>query len=391
MATEARLATIFPLMMNTPSWIQAGLRSESIQQRYVTVGGFTHGFDYIRLILAVAVVLQHSVLTTGGANAASALWASGYRTLFAPILLMFFALSGFLVAGSLKKGGTMRAFVALRVIRLAPALAVEVLLCALVLGPIFTMLPLDEYFSSRMFLAYFGNIVGHVRMFLPGVFLDNPFPGIVNVSLWTVPYELECYLALMLLWMIGALRKPWLVAALVIGCVIAGTAWALMNFEPYWFADRPLPRSLIVAFLAGLNINLFSDRVRLDIRLALLALAAMVLATVHYQGVYIAALAAAYLVVYLGMMHPPKKTFLLRGDYSYGLYIFAFPLQQACSQLFVDHRVWYLNATFALVFGLAYAAFSWCLIEKPILSRKKAVVAFVERFPWRKPQAVRRA
>lgn len=377
-------------MKNNPSWICAGLRTESIAQRYGTVGGFTHGFDYIRLILAVAVILQHSVLVTGGAEAASALWASVYRCLLAPILLMFFALSGFLVAGSAKKGGSKQAFIMLRVIRLVPALAVEVLLCALVLGPIFTSLPLDEYFSSKTFLAYFGNIVGHVRMFLPGVFLNNPFPGIVNVSLWTVPYELECYLALIALWMTGALKKPWLVVALVFVCVCAGTVSAAINFEPYWATNRPLPGSLIVAFLSGLCINLFSERVKLDIRLALLALAGLLVASFYYQSVYIAAVLAAYLVIYLGMLHPPKKGFLLRGDYSYGLYIFAFPLQQAYSHMFVDYRLWYLNSMFALVFGLAYAAFSWWLIEKPILSRKKGIVAFVERFPWRKPQAVTR-
>jgi peptidoglycan/LPS O-acetylase OafA/YrhL len=377
-------------MTNNPGWIRAGLRSESIAQRYMTVGGFTHGFDYIRLILAVAVILQHSVLATGGAEAASALWMTACRCLFAPILLMFFALSGFLVAGSVKKGGSRRAFVVLRVIRLVPALAVEVLLCALVLGPILTNLPLDEYFSHRSFFSYFGNIVGFIKMFLPGVFLDNPFPGIVNISLWTVPYELECYLALMALWLTGLLKKPWVVFTLVIVCAIAGTAYALAHYQWYWTGNRPLPNSLIVAFLAGLCLNLFSAKIRLDIRLALLALAVMIFATLNYQTVYIAALAAAYLVVYLGMMHPPKKTFLLRGDYSYGLYIFAFPIQQAYSQWFVDYRFWYLNAIFTLVFGLAYAAFSWWLIEKPILSRKKVIVAFVERFPWKKSQAMRR-
>ena len=374
-------------MLKIPNWIRAGLSADSIRQRYVAVGGFTHGFDYIRLILAVAVIVQHSVLTTGGSVAASALWSTGYRILLAPILLMFFALSGFLVAGSAKKGGSMRAFVVLRLIRLVPALAVEVVLCALVLGPIFTQLPLAEYFSSRTFFAYFGNIVGHVRMFLPGVFLDNPFPGIVNVSLWTVPYELECYLALMALWITGALKKPWLVSALVLACAMGGTVNAFLHYDAGWADNRPLPYSLVVAFLAGVCLNLFAERVRLDLRLALLALAGMVLTTVRYESVYLAALPAAYLVVYLGMLHPPKKSFLLRGDYSYGLYIFAFPLQQVYSQLFVEHRVWYLNAMFAIVLGLGYAALSWRLVEQPVLSRKKAVVAFVERFFRRKPSA----
>ncbi|QHI96563.1 acyltransferase family protein [Xylophilus rhododendri] len=369
--------------MQKTSWIRAGLQTQTIDERYRSVGGFTSGFDYCRLILAAAVVAQHSIVTSYGTQSDSYVWGDWHRIFVAPILLMFFALSGFLVSGSLKKRPTLGSFITLRVLRLVPALAVEVLLSALILGPLLTALPLSEYFTDKKFFAYFGNILGMIRFFLPGVFTANPFPGFVNISLWTVPYELECYLALIALWLARILRRPAWVAAIVLVAVVAGTTFALMNFEPSWANNRPLPRSLIVAFLCGVCLNLFSHRIRLHWRYAALAFAGLLATTVIYQTVYIAAVFSAYLIVYVGMMHPPKKSPLFSGDYSYGLYLFAFPLQQTYSQLFPEHRHWYFNILVTLFFGMAYAAFSWWVIEKPVLSRKKQVVAWVDTWGLR--------
>ena len=97
---------------------------------------------------------------------------------------MFFALSGFLVAGSMERTPKLSQFLTLRIIRLVPALAVEVLLCALILGPLVTNKPLWDYFAAPEFWAYFRNIVGDVHFTLPGVFEDNKLPRIVNASLW---------------------------------------------------------------------------------------------------------------------------------------------------------------------------------------------------------------
>ena len=117
---------------------------------------------------------------------------------------------------------------------------------------------------------------------------------------------------------------------------------------------------------------------RLDARLAAAALVALVALTISYQTIYLAIVPAAYLAVYLGMMHPPKRGPLFSGDYSYGLYLFAFPIQQAYTHLFPDARHWWLNAGFTIVAGLSYAAFSWWCVEKPLLSRKRHIVAVAE-------------
>jgi peptidoglycan/LPS O-acetylase OafA/YrhL len=166
--------------------------------------GNTSGFDYLRLLLAIGVLCIHSFSTSyGQPGKRFFFYCLGDRLTPPAILPMFFALSGFLVAASYFRTKSVGAFVMLRVLRIAPALAVEVFLCALVLGSMFTTLPLTKYFSHPTFWSYFGNLIGWIHFLLPGVFENNPLNIAVNLSLWTVPYELECYIALMALALLG--------------------------------------------------------------------------------------------------------------------------------------------------------------------------------------------
>jgi peptidoglycan/LPS O-acetylase OafA/YrhL len=90
----------------------------------------------MRIGLAVAIVLYHTVLTSDGAYWDMRYWTGDLRGLLSSLLPIFFALSGFIVAGSLERTPKLSQFLTLRVIRLAPALGVEILLCALILGPL---------------------------------------------------------------------------------------------------------------------------------------------------------------------------------------------------------------------------------------------------------------
>ena len=104
---------------------------------------------------------------------------------------MFFALSGFLVASSLERCKTLFTFLGLRAIRILPALAVEIFISALIIGPLFTTEPAKAYFAAPEFHDYFLNILGDIHYHLPGVFAANPSDA-VNGQLWTVPYEMIC-------------------------------------------------------------------------------------------------------------------------------------------------------------------------------------------------------
>src|SRR5215468_2964959 len=191
----------------------------TIEERLLEADGRPSGFDYMRLALALAVFMLHIPATNFGDEVQNALFLHLWRPVSAIVLPMFFALSGFLVAGSLTRCKTLVSFLGLRVLRIVPALAAEVFLSGFILGALFTTLPLRRYFFSWGLLTYFLNIVGDVQFTLPGVFYSNPHAGVVNQQLWTVPWELDCYILLAVLALVGIVRKPIiLVGTIVVIC-----------------------------------------------------------------------------------------------------------------------------------------------------------------------------
>ena len=131
----------------------------TIAQRILLTKGKSSGFDYIRVVLSVMVILSHAFTVTMEAPAREAFVQSLYYRPFVVVLPMFFALSGFLVAGSFERSSGYKEFYGLRVLRIVPALAVETTLSALILGPLFTTFDLNDYFRDPEFRNYFWNIV----------------------------------------------------------------------------------------------------------------------------------------------------------------------------------------------------------------------------------------
>ena len=343
------------------------------------------GFDYLRLVLSFGVLAFHCILVTQGDAGEKVVWASYWRALPAAILPMFFALSGFLVAGSVLRS-SMPEFVAARVVRIVPALATEVALSALLLGLCVTTLPVSEYLRSADLWSYFLNVFGWIHFKLPGVFTGNPEPKYVNLSLWTIPYELECYLALIGATVFGLIRRSRLFVAALVGLHVAVFLWDGLNLKKgltgLWGAltngvigvDESMPpRVLVLAFLSGVALHIWRDRVVLSAgRMAVATFLTAVLLTFP-AGAYFVALPAAYLTICLGLMNPPRHWIVKSGDYSYGVYLYAFPIQQT---------VVYLGPSlgpvevFLIAAPLCFlaAAFSWHVIEKPCLALRHALI-----------------
>lgn len=338
----------------------------------------TRGFDYLRIILAVAVVVIHSFEVAYGPDALTGFDSRIPWMFMGFVLPSFFALSGFLVASSLERCRTLEGFMALRVLRLVPALAVEVLLCALLLGPLVTQITLSEYLRDPLFFKYFQNILGEVQFHLPGVFAGNPVPGMVNKSLWTVPYELKCYIALLVLAAVGLFRRRFLFLMAVVALIPLVPLLDLKEghfFRPHGVVPG---RVLVAAFLAGICCYLYKDRIRRDGRLFLIALVLALVTLSAPELQYLCTFPIAYVTVWLGLTNPPRSALLSRGDYSYGVYLFAYPLQQVVAR-WEWTQAWWINAALVLPLSFAYAAFSWHAVEAPFLRQKRQVVEQVER------------
>lgn len=347
----------------------------TLEERLVATGYRPAGFDYMRITLAVLILCWHSVVTSYGRDAQHAVGEAA-RPVVAVLLPMFFTLSGFLVAGSLERCRTIGMFLGLRVIRIFPALAVESLISALVLGAALTTLTPGEYFSHPLFHKYFLNILGEPQFYLPGVFDTNPSQK-VNGQLWTVPWELRCYVVLAALAAFGLVRRRWIILAAILGMTAMSIAVALVKHPGALSATAGSLQGpeLVVGFLAGVALYMYRERVRWSMALGLIALAAgLILLAIPY-GAYPALLPISYATVCLGLANPPKVGILKTADYSYGIFLYSYALQQTVMYLAPGARHWWINIAIALPLSLAVSAASWHFIEKPALGWRRYLVS----------------
>jgi peptidoglycan/LPS O-acetylase OafA/YrhL len=347
----------------------------TILDRMRSAGPATTGFDYLRIGLATAVLAWHSIiLSTGSTPLDQALWSGPFRFLPAAILPMFFALSGFLVSASLERT-RLHHFLTLRLLRIVPALAVVVVLSALVLGPVFTTLPLPQYFASPEFGGFFLNIVAIVHVTLPGVFEHNPDPRFIASQLWTIPFEFQCYVALAILSLLNLLRDRRALAQIIVLSALVATVCALLLSPVSPFDHVPGP-VLVLCFLAAVSLYQYRDAIPCSPRLAVASAIASAALLELPNASYLAAFPVAYLTVSLGLLNPPRIPF---GDLSYGVYLLHFPIEQTIMHLFPGAGSWWRLTLMALPPTFVCAWLSWNLVEHPILSRKPRILGALDR------------
>lgn len=352
-------------MLNRASkWLGECPTADDLLKKYK--GG--PGFDVCRFFLAATIVFLHSFIVSYGRNAAMSHEAGRIGTpLFVAALPLFFGLSGFLVAGSAVRTQNIGVFFVHRGLRLVPALAVETTLAALILGPALTTLPLHQYFEQKEFVAYFGNIVGRIRFNLPGLFANNPVLDVVNMNLWTLPAELQCYAIMGAVLAAGLFRQR---TALLGAWFLATMALAGWNVATGVFETGGLyPLSLdVYAFCTAVVAYLWRDRIPINRNVFWCALAAYCGLVYLPQTVFLVIPPLVYIVIYVGLV--PWLRLPLAGDYSYGVYLYSFVIQQSLCQIFPDIRHWWLMFLVALPLSVAFAACSWHFIEQPTLALK---------------------
>ena len=330
-------------------------------------GGAGPGFDTLRIVLSLMILVYHAKQIVLGRH------ADNYPEVIIPLTLalvpIFFCLSGFLVTGSALRTRSVRLFLTNRSLRIFPALTVEVILSSLVLGPIITAANLGEYFSDKTFFSYFGNIVGRVRMYLPGVFLDNPVPATVNQSLWTLQPEFYCYL-LMTAMMVSTLvyRRT----HLTILYILLTVGLSLLSLRTGFGSPTDVfPGYVIVYyFVAGVVAFHWNRFIPINFPLFLIATGSAYVTVTAPGMMFLASIPIAYCTVYLGMLNLPLTYPFNKGDYSYGIYLFNFPIQQTIVHFLPNIRNWWLILLISIPLTILCAALSWRWIEKPSLKLK---------------------
>lgn len=305
-----------------------------------------NNFHALRYLLAVMVLYSHSFGLL--ALPEPGLFAFTFGAL---AVKCFFALSGYLIALSCMRTSKLSFYAWNRAIRILPALLIAMLLSHYV----------GVYFSF---------------------FVSNPVPYIVNGPVWTLTWEILCYCLCGLLWWLGMLSVS------TLGAIVA-TSWVIFIISPGVSEASIVVAPLVLLFFSGayiaLNKKIFDLSIAGPVFFALL-----VWICIDTNGAVI-----TWFFKYIPFLYGPafpiqkyqlliflfslpfallwlaynKITIPLRNDYSYGMYILGWPVQQVV--------VATLSPTPILLFVISLAAthclamLSWHMIEKRALMFKR--------------------
>ena len=327
-----------------------------------------NNFDLLRLVAALTVIFSHSFLIAEGTQSREPLvWLSHNQCPLGLVgVFIFFAISGYLVTESFCRAPKPAGFVLRRTARIYPGLVVNGLVCAFVLGPIVTSLPLAAYFTDHGLRDFLGEyaILWPGPLALPGVLFANTTVGLlINGSFWTLRFEVYMYLTVLILGVARALRLSSAVALLVLGIV---AIWWDQDHSLMWLHDIRGWLWMLSHFAAGMVMYFLRGRIAFRWYYALLAMAGLVLISrVGHQFITLFALPGGYLTIYAATRYWPRLDYARHvGDLSYGIYIYGWPCEEFIMWLSGGRAAWWqvFLGTLALVLPLAWL--SWHGVEK---------------------------
>jgi peptidoglycan/LPS O-acetylase OafA/YrhL len=328
-----------------------------------------NNLDIIRFFAATLVLFSHAYPLTLGNNGSEpfAVLTKGQMTFGELAVSIFFVISGFLITQSYERSKDPVYYFKARSLRIFPGLLFCILLSIFVLGPIFTELSLIDYFKNRETYDYLKTISLYwIQYDLPGVFQANVWPTAVNGSLWTLWYEFFFYIAVAALGVTKLLDKR-MVLFLFILCT-----------GLYFLGRGGFYTDLFRYFGAGMVFYLFRKQIKLNGWFAILSLIILLLTLSNGLFNYSFPIFGTYLVFYLAFETRLKLTnFGKYGDFSYGIYIYAFPLQQVMNHLFNNQLSPLENFLLTFPVTLMFAIVSWYLVEKRALKYKHVSIKAV--------------
>jgi peptidoglycan/LPS O-acetylase OafA/YrhL len=277
----------------------------------------------------------------------------------------FFLLSGFLVTQSWFAVPEVGVFATKRLLRIIPALVFATVFGALIIGPFVTAGSALDYLGSSGPWLHFLGVPINRYLFIPGTFPANPLPEMMNSPLWSLRYELLCYGLVAVVGMYAKRAWPAVVAALF----VASSVLSMLDLELGRVAESMA--RLTACFTAGMLFYRFRDRVPYHRGLAIGA-TVLVVATFLGGGFRTAfPLLGGYVLFFLAFTKGlGMSRFARYGDFSYGLYVLAYPIQQLLVHVFGPQMSVTTFFVTTLVPTLVLSAFSWHVIEAPALAHK---------------------
>jgi peptidoglycan/LPS O-acetylase OafA/YrhL len=336
--------------------------------------------DLARLAFAVLVVYSHSFALLAGGDHSEPLfrWTQGQITWGGLAVDSFLILSGYLITASWTRSSSPGVFFRSRVLRIYPGFAVAIALGVLLIAPLST----DGSISTNPAQWLWGTL--NLRGYEPdGVFPDVPFRGSLNGSVWSISYEFWCYVGTALFGIVGWLTRRRVVVFVFLASIAVSIAFVVLELRlgggilGVIFGDPWLWARLLPYYVAGWTFYLFRDRLPLSWPLAVAALGSLVIgAACAPWGVALTfPVALAYLLVFATRRRKPRFTGVTRyGDLSYGVYLYAFPIQQLLVRYHIARTPLVLFAA-ATPLAMMAALLSWHLVEKHYLVKRESRVS----------------
>lgn len=327
-----------------------------------------NNFDTIRLIAASLVLYGHSFVFLGLREPLFLSWIP-----LGPLgVYIFFTISGYLISQSWDRDRNFKRFIIRRFLRIFPGLSVCIALSILLLGPLLTTLTLHEYFTNFHTFGYLRNIGLFIVYYLPGVYETNRVANAVNGSLWSLPIEFSLYI---ITGLIGLVCKGrWCILALAAGYATICFQWAWKTEDMLVIYGSDMRQLFICGtyFWVGALLHKFNFKNFMSIPVALGAATIMLcLEPYGSPSLKIASWILLPIIIFsFGLSHSKfLEKLTTSGDYSYGIYIYAFPIQQAI--VYLNPKIGiaaYLTECFIVT--VIFAVLSWHLIEKKMLMLK---------------------
>jgi len=347
-----------------------------------------NSFNIVRLLLAISVIYSHSytLLISGEGKGDLLERITNGQISFGDLAVdSFFIISGFLITQSMLNSKSHIEYFVKRCLRILPAFFIALIFSAFIIGPMVSNLSLRDYFLTRNVIEPVGFVLKNLTMNVTGyswgfldVFVKNHFPGSVNGSMWTLKHEFACYIMIMIFSFFYIFKNKTVFLVTSILSIILAVANIKFGFKLFnlgqnaWVLSDNEYNSFIVLscyFIIGALMYIYKDKVKINYRYLLLAFILLLFSSKINNLKLVMLFALPYLLIGLCVI-TNIKGITKYGDFSYGMYIYAFPIQQTLVYYFGNKLNIFSYFVLATVLAFIVAVISWHCIEKPALKLK---------------------
>ncbi len=355
-----------------------------------------NNFNLLRLIMALAVLYNHSfVMFQPNGHQDITTYLFHYFDSGSLAVSVFFLISGLLLTQSFYQTKSATLFILKRLLRIFPGLLFCLLVTVFIIGPLVTSETILHYFSSKGTYRYMYNLLLNNEYFfydIPSCLEGNWKPKIINGSLWTLPFELLCYtflfLGLMTVQYFKNNKSHFSLKFFNFSLIIF---FAILLFNSHYLINRfvglvtgflfRVPEvnnsiRLFIFFFIGSSLFFLKEKISIKFSIWAVIIVALTLNTLVIESYYSQQFLEYAAIIY-GTLFIAGQRFLFRFNYktdpSYGIYLYAWPIQQLIAYYFKFNTYQSVLVTIPIVIFLGY--FSFVLIEKPAMAYAKKINA----------------